>query len=199
MKKTTALFLGRFQPDLFSRKKVRIQKSRAFHARALTSSKQKTALFLGRFQPFHLGHLYVVKQLSEKHSKVIILIGTRQEKGKKNPFSFSERKKMISAALRRLGIKNCVLKGIADNRSDEKWFAVLRKAAPKNSVMFSGNAEMLALFKRFRFPIRKVNIYRGISATKVRKLIRRNGNWKKYVDSIVAEFLEKNRLLKKVK
>ena len=159
----------------------------------------RTALFLGRFQPFHLGHLWVVKKLSRDYTEVLILVGTRQKKGRNNPFTYSERNQMIKAALRKLKMKNCQLIGIPDTKSDAVWMRKFRKAVPNNSIMFSGNNDMLVLFRKHKFPIRKVDIYRGISGTKVRRIITRNGNWKKYVDKMVAEFLEQNHLLGKVR
>jgi len=158
-----------------------------------------TALFLGRFQPFHLGHLWVVKQLCQKHEKVIILVGTRQKAGEKNPFSYKERVAMIKLVMLRLGIKNYIIKGIADNMSDDAWLRNLRKIVPKNSIMYAGNNSIINLFRKNKFPVKRVDIYRAISGSKVRARIRNRQNWKKYVDTIVAEFLEKKHLLGKIR
>ncbi len=158
----------------------------------------KTALFLGRFQPFHLGHLWVVKGLSRANDEVIIIIGTRQRGKAKNPFNFNERKSMIRAVLEKAGIANYAIRGIPDNESDGEWMKNMRKLMPRGSVMYSGNDYVIGLFRKHGLPIRRVDIYRGISAEKVRKLIREKKGWEKYVDGTVSRYLKKERLLRKV-
>ncbi len=59
--------------------------------------KYKLGLYIGRFQPFHNGHASVVEKMLEKCEKVLIAIGSAQEKGTmKNPFPAWERAAMIS-------------------------------------------------------------------------------------------------------
>jgi len=60
----------------------------------------KAAIFIGRFQPFHASHLEVVKRGLEIAEKVIIVIGSiKSAPTIKNPWTFSERMKMISDSL----------------------------------------------------------------------------------------------------
>lgn len=69
----------------------------------------KVAVFIGRFQPFHLGHQHVVEKAyqSNKYKQIIFLLGSaEQAKTPKNPFTFEERKKMISSTLDSLQINN---------------------------------------------------------------------------------------------
>ena len=56
-------------------------------------------VFIGRFQPYHTGHKAVVDQALMQAHKVIILVGsTNKSRDNRDPFTFSERKKMIKAA-----------------------------------------------------------------------------------------------------
>lgn len=69
----------------------------------------KVAVFIGRFQPFHLGHQHVVEKAyqSNKYKQIIFLLGSvDQARTPKNPFTFEERKKMISSTLDSLQIDN---------------------------------------------------------------------------------------------
>lgn len=58
--------------------------------------KEKIGLYVGRFQPFHQGHRLVVEKALKQCDRLIIAIGSSQEKRtKKNPFSYEERKQLI--------------------------------------------------------------------------------------------------------
>lgn len=57
---------------------------------------QKYGLYLGRFQPFHDGHGSIVRQAWLHCDKLIIGVGSAQEKRtKRNPFSYDERAALI--------------------------------------------------------------------------------------------------------
>ena len=54
-------------------------------------------VFIGRFQPFHNGHKRVIDRALELSEKVIILVGsTNVGRSMRNPFTFEERKDVIS-------------------------------------------------------------------------------------------------------
>lgn len=58
------------------------------------------AVLIGRFQPFHFGHLSLLKQAIPLTKKLLILIGSSNvAPDTRNPFTFEERKAMISRAL----------------------------------------------------------------------------------------------------
>lgn len=59
-------------------------------------------VFIGRFQPFHKGHLSIIQKAlnNPKCDKLIILIGsTNIARDIRNPFTFDERKELISLAI----------------------------------------------------------------------------------------------------
>lgn len=58
------------------------------------------AVFIGRFQPFHNEHYEVLKNALKIADKVLIIIGSHKASPNiKNPFTFEERKEMISRLL----------------------------------------------------------------------------------------------------
>ena len=129
------------------------------------------ALFIGRFQPFHNGHLHVAKSLSKKFDEVIIGIGSSQDRNTKmNPFSYNERKTMISMALRSNEIKNFRIFPIPDLYDDSKWTAHILKKLPKFGVAYSGNEWTIRCFRKHKIKARKIRLVGGISSTKIRKM-----------------------------
>jgi bifunctional NMN adenylyltransferase/nudix hydrolase len=57
------------------------------------------AVFIGRFQPAHRGHLKVIEEAYRLAHKVIILVGSSNvARSTRNPFTFEERRKVISDA-----------------------------------------------------------------------------------------------------
>jgi len=56
-------------------------------------------IYIGRFQTPHLGHQHIIDQALEKSQKVIILCGSsNRPRSNQNPWTFEERKDMLSQA-----------------------------------------------------------------------------------------------------
>ena len=63
------------------------------------------AIFIGRFQPVHAGHVHVAKRALERHSKLIIALGSANRTGRpKNPYSNFQRMTMWNMALQQEGV-----------------------------------------------------------------------------------------------
>ena len=61
---------------------------------------EEVALFIGRFQPLHKGHLAALRHISKRAKKILVVIGSSQEKKtEKNPFSARERLAMMRAVV----------------------------------------------------------------------------------------------------
>lgn len=152
----------------------------------------KTALFVGRFQPFHKGHEHAIKSLLKKFDKVIIVIGSINKRNEENPFTFLQRKGMINSVLS--GYKNRYkIIGIHDTNSDENWTRTILKKS-RFDVIITGNKWTRKCFEGFGIKVMKQKLIKPktYNATKIRKLIRENKNWKKLVPKSVAPIIEKS-------
>ncbi len=153
-----------------------------------------TALFVGRFQPFHLGHLHYIKNILEKHKKLIIGIGSALKKGTRhNPFSAEVRKKMILDSLSEEKIDLSAIKIIFldDNTSDRKWLDnAIKKAGSFNIVYTGDNPRVRTLFEGRGIRVEALKKrYKGISSTAIREKIRENSGWQELVPKAVEEII----------
>ena len=150
------------------------------------------ALFIGRFQPFHNGHLAVVKNILKSFDEIIIGIGSSQEKNTlKNPFSYNERKEMISKTLKNNKIKTFKIFPVPDLYDDAKWVNYIIKNLPKFDAAFSGNEWTIRCFNKHKIKSFKIKLVKGISSTKIRELIRKNKKWEKLVPKETAIAVKK--------
>lgn len=158
------------------------------------------ALFIGRFQPFHNAHLIVVKNILKKFDEIIIGIGSSQEKNTfDNPFSFKERKKMIADVFKNNKIKNFKIYPVPDLYDDIKWTNYILKNLPKFDVAFSGNDWTIRCFKKHKIEIQKVRLLKGISSTKIRKIMAKNQNWQKLVPKKITGYIKKIKGVERIK
>ena len=152
------------------------------------------ALFIGRFQPFHNGHLHVAKSLSRKFDEIIIGIGSSQEKNtRNNPFSYNERKAMISKALKANKIKNFTIYPVPDLYDDYKWTGYILKSLPKFDVAHSGNDWTIRCFRKHKIKAVKIRLVKGLSSTKIRELIKNNKKWENLVPKEIYGYIKKMR------
>jgi len=128
----------------------------------------KAALFIGRFQPLHNGHLFALRYIAKRSSRVYVAIGSAQEKGtEKNPFSARERREMLRAVLVKEKLsKKCKVFVLRDIPNDEKWVAYLDARVPRYDVCFSNNALVLKLMRAAGKEVKRVPLlarkkYRG--------------------------------------
>src|SRR3989344_450276 len=148
------------------------------------------ALFIGRFQPFHNAHLKDVKSILKEFDEVVIGIGSSQEKNtSENPFSYNDRKRMISSALKNNKIKNFKIYPIPDLYNDTKWVNYIKTNLPKFDAAYSGNEWTLGCFKKHGFKARKIRLAKGISSTIVREMIAKSEHWESLVPKEVAKLI----------
>ena len=132
--------------------------------------------FVGRFQPFHKGHLAALKYIAARSSKVVVAIGSAQysiQPG--NPFSASERRRMMAAQLREAGLSGkCRLFTLTDIHNDAKWVAHVDANLPRYDVCFSNNALVLKLMRKAGKEVARVPFFRKgtYNATKIRERMR---------------------------
>jgi len=101
-----------------------------------------TGAIVGRFQPFHRGHLQLVKSILKSCNKVKIGIGSIQySHTRDNPFTFEERKIMITRVLQNEGIpaEKFELIGIPDFHDMEKWTKETIRLLEPFDIFYSNN------------------------------------------------------------
>ena len=151
-----------------------------------------TSLFIGRFQPFHNAHLKDVKIILKKSGKILIAIGSSNEKNtQNNPFSYSERKKMISKTLKANKINNFEIYPIPDIEGDRYWVSYIRKNLPKYDVVYSGNPWTLKCFFEHDSNTKKIKLVRGISSTIIREKMASGRKWSHLVPKEIYDFVSK--------
>lgn len=145
----------------------------------------KRALFIGRFQPFHLGHLSVIKEMDKRDDidEIIVGIGSSQyENTDDNPYTFIERELMINRGLKDEIVKPYNVIAVPDIHNDILWVDHVESIVGETSVVYTGNTWVQDLFQKKKYEVVSVDIKKGISGTKLRKLIREdNKQWQEHV------------------
>jgi len=80
-------------------------------------------VFVGRFQPFHLEHKRIIDIALEKSKNVLVLVGSSgKARTIRNPFTFEERKEMISGAFGEAWASQLFIKPLRDKTyNDAAW------------------------------------------------------------------------------
>lgn len=100
-------------------------------------------VFIGRFQPFHNGHLKIIHEALSLSKNLIILIGSANvARSPKNPFTFSERKEMITNTLVSYHNNNINIFPLNDYPyNNDLWIAETNKIIEKCIKDTGGNVE----------------------------------------------------------
>ncbi len=158
------------------------------------------SLFIGRFQPLHNGHLHDIKKAIEFSDKIIVGIGSSQEKDTRdNPFSFEERKEMIEKIIKKENLDNIEILAIPDINDDAKWVGHVVSIVGSFDIAYTGNNWVKRLFERQGFTVKDVSILEGISATDIRKRIDKNEEWQELVPIEIADYIRKIEGVNRIK
>lgn len=155
--------------------------------------KSLPALFIGRFQPFHLGHLDALRQISKKEKSVIIMIGSAEKSHTlQNPFTAEERCQMIKKALNEANFLKSAkaVIPVRDINSDSRWVKHVESALPPFGKVYTGSRLVKKLFEKdgnHKVLALKMNL--KISATEIRKRMRKRKQWEKFVPKAVFDLL----------
>ena len=152
------------------------------------------ALILGRFQPFHLGHLELIRAVKNGYEKMIIAVGSAQEKGtSENPFDKDVRKDMIKLGLESAGIFEYDIVCIDDINDDDRYVAHIESIVPKFDVIYSGNDLVLKLFKEAGYLTERFDYINREewNGTSIRKMMLEGGEWKSMLQPEVGLFIDK--------
>jgi cytidyltransferase-like protein len=118
---------------------------------------------IGRFQPFHKGHAEMIRDLTAKFNKVIVLI-TGNKKDKKNPFSYETRVEMMMKSLPDVWNKIKVYKGEYEGKASGFIPAVLSDIVNKGDSTLKGDTAVNILVGEDRFENVKDQVERAKQA-----------------------------------
>jgi nicotinamide-nucleotide adenylyltransferase len=160
------------------------------------------ALIIGRFQPFHLGHLNVIKKITEECDAIIISIGSAQYSHTlENPFTAGERYLMLSKTLEKEKILNYYIVPVEDVNRYDVWVSHVEALVPPFDVVYTNNPLTKRLFLEKGYRIKGMPMYdRTIySGREIRKKMWRDENWGKLVPEQVAEVINEIDGVKRLK
>jgi len=151
------------------------------------------ALFIGRFQPFHNGHLKVIQNFSNKFDEIIIGIGSSQYKDTiENPFSYEERKLMITKSLENIDVKNFRIELIPDIHNPPKWVEHVCSIINDFDIVLTNNSFTKKLFLDSGYLVQKTPIYKReiFSGKNIRNKIKNGEEWKNLVPKEVFKIIQ---------
>jgi len=160
-------------------------------------------LMMGRFQPFHLGHLDLVKQILSECDEVLIAITSSQfNYQEKDPFTAGERIEMIHQSLNDDGVdlSRCYVLAIENQFNIATWCSYLEALLPKFEKVYSGNDYVSMLLADSGCTVISPEFLdrEKYNATKIRKLMVDNKDWKDYVPKAVTNIIEKINGIKRL-
>lgn len=167
--------------------------------RKADENKKPVSLFIGRFQPLHKGHLFALRHIAARSSRIYVVIGSAQEKRtEKNPFSARERLSMMRAVLVKEKLScACRVFLLQDIPNDYEWVSYLDAHVPKYDVCYSNNALVLRLMRRSGKKVARVPLFarKKYNATSVRERMREGKEWKSRVPKQVQEKTKFHKIL----
>ena len=160
-------------------------------------------LFVGRFQPFHIGHMLVLQGMVKFCRKVVVVIGSSQEKGtEKNPFTAEERKEMVQRALQAediIPVFDVSLIPVADQQDDAEWVRIVLEKAKGVEKIWTGDEWTQKCFADSGLEIQEIKEVPGISGTEVRKRLKEGGDWEALLPKDVIKYLKEIKAVDRLK
>lgn len=129
-----------------------------------------TAAIIARFQtPYlHEGHVHLINQVSENHSKVVIVLGTSPLAGsRKNPFDYHTREKMIKSQF-----PEVVVLPLPDEPSDFTWSksldGLLESTFSGEKFSLYGSRDSFIQYYNGKFKTEELPAHGDYNATEIR-------------------------------
>lgn len=130
----------------------------------------KTAVVIARFQtPFlHPGHRLLLDGIAARHHRTVVVLGVSPVKGgKRNPYDFYTRERMLKAAY-----PNLFVLPLPDHPSDAAWSnsldALLAQTFPGESFLLYGGRNSFIAAYSGKLPVEELPEQSGHSATAIR-------------------------------
>lgn len=160
-------------------------------------------LFIGRFQPLHLGHYSAMKYSLKNVDSLIVGVGSAQYADTvTNPFSFSEREKMIEYAFEDVSNKEKLkIVAIPDLHNECIWVEHVLSCTGPVDLFFGNDPYVKTLFEKKKVAVHDVPFYdRSIyNATRIRENITKGLEWKSFLPKKVADYIIEIDGLKRIK
>ncbi|HID71302.1 MAG TPA: nicotinamide-nucleotide adenylyltransferase [Thermoplasmata archaeon] len=153
---------------------------------------KEKALFVGRFQPFHIGHLFVVKEMVKMGYHPLIVIGSAYKSHTfENPFTAGERFTMINRCLNSEKMEHTLIP-VPDINRYALWVEHLESLLPRFTTLFTNSSILQELFKEKGYEIKVPGYYRRemCKASKIRALIAEGKSWKEFVPQEVYTYIK---------
>ncbi len=155
----------------------------------------KTSLFIGRFQPFHLGHLSVIEKALQDNDFLVIGIGSAEDSYlPDNPFTASERWKMITATLDDADIPRdkYTIIPVRNINNYSLWVDHVSRLVPPFERVYTGSTIVRTLFQDHgKYEVIDVEFIEKARGVEVRKKMATGGDWEELVPKTVADYLVK--------
>jgi bifunctional NMN adenylyltransferase/nudix hydrolase len=86
------------------------------------------AVLIGRFQPFHNGHAALLQAALAQAGRVLIVLGSAfRARNARNPFTWEERARMITASLNERDARRVAFIPVRDYYDDRRWAAAVEE------------------------------------------------------------------------
>lgn len=146
-------------------------------------------LIVGRFQPFHNGHLEMIREAAGKADSLVIAVGSSNKSGvMDNPFTYSERGRMIRAALG--GDFDFMIIAVPDVDDDKKWAEYIRDNI-EFDVAFTNAETEGRIFREAGFKVEGLDFYRRneCMSTLIREKMISGEGWRDSVPDAACKIL----------
>jgi bifunctional NMN adenylyltransferase/nudix hydrolase len=172
----------------------------------MTNKKYNVLVLIGRFEPDHNAHLEIMNRAKLLANKLIIIVGSaNQPRTYKNPFTFEERKKMITESTRGM-LDSEFSVTIAQNTdsiyNDQAWASrvqaiVANHTATTDRIGIIGHKKDMSSSYLDMFPqwdLEEVELIEPLNATDIRDLYFRQDVNMNFIKNVVTrttfEFLD---------
>jgi nicotinamide-nucleotide adenylyltransferase len=157
----------------------------------MRDSKMKIGVYCGRFNPPHKGHLALIKRLKGKVGRLVIVIGCSELRNqKRNPFSGSERKRMLEAYLKELGIRGVQVVNLSNRGPYSHAIKNLLGKYGGFDVLFNDNKTVARLIGK-RAKVVSFKRIGTVSSTMIRDRIAHGGEWESLTGKSVARLIRR--------
>ena len=163
----------------------------------------KVGILIGRFQPLHKGHVNAIEFARDNSERLFVIVGSAEKSNQeRNPFSFEERKKMISLALKGKKLHdNISIVPINDASNHTELIKSIKNTIGEYNLIFTNDELTEKLFKEDGAEVLNVPLQdrNELSATEVRKRLELDKEWESLVTPEIAQYLKEINAVERMK